>query len=80
MVQRCSSLSALVRKYCRNILGEELGPLSMKELDQIENQIDVSLKNIRSRKVEKLNVSYLLHKAKVHQLEIYFCYTDTASV
>uniref|UniRef100_A0ACD5XRC2 Uncharacterized protein n=1 Tax=Avena sativa TaxID=4498 RepID=A0ACD5XRC2_AVESA len=34
----------------RNILGEDLGPLSMKELDQIENQIDVSLKHIRSKK------------------------------
>jgi hypothetical protein len=37
--------------YLRNILGEDLGPLSIKELDQIENQIDVSLKHIMSRKV-----------------------------
>uniref|UniRef100_A0A453ILN8 Uncharacterized protein n=1 Tax=Aegilops tauschii subsp. strangulata TaxID=200361 RepID=A0A453ILN8_AEGTS len=36
----------------RNILGEDLGPLSMKELDQIENQIDASLKHIRSKKFE----------------------------
>uniref|UniRef100_A0A453IN04 Uncharacterized protein n=2 Tax=Aegilops tauschii subsp. strangulata TaxID=200361 RepID=A0A453IN04_AEGTS len=39
----------------RNILGEDLGPLSMKELDQIENQIDASLKHIRSKKVENLD-------------------------
>ncbi|KAM0895544.1 hypothetical protein ACQ4PT_023796 [Festuca glaucescens] len=38
----------------RNILGEDLGPLSIKELDQIENQIDVSLKHIRSRKSQVL--------------------------
>ncbi|XP_047095686.1 MADS-box transcription factor 1-like [Lolium rigidum] len=38
----------------RNILGEDLGPLSIKELDQIENQIDVSLKHIRSRKSQEL--------------------------
>ncbi|XP_037426156.1 MADS-box transcription factor 1-like isoform X2 [Triticum dicoccoides] len=34
----------------RNILGEDLGPLSMRELEQIENQIDISLKHIRTRK------------------------------
>nr|XP_045083851.1 MADS-box transcription factor 1 isoform X3 [Aegilops tauschii subsp. strangulata] len=38
----------------RNILGEDLGPLSMKELDQIENQIDASLKHIRSKKEQEL--------------------------
>ncbi|VAI09159.1 unnamed protein product [Triticum turgidum subsp. durum] len=40
----------------RNILGEDLGPLSMRELEQIENQIDISLKHIRTRKVENLNI------------------------
>ncbi|XP_037424059.1 MADS-box transcription factor 1-like isoform X1 [Triticum dicoccoides] len=34
----------------RNILGEDLGPLTMRELEQIENQIDISLKHIRTRK------------------------------
>ncbi|KAK1605044.1 hypothetical protein QYE76_028717 [Lolium multiflorum] len=38
----------------RNILGQDLGPLSIKELDQIENDIDVSLKHIRSRKSQVL--------------------------
>ncbi|XP_062210365.1 MADS-box transcription factor 1-like isoform X2 [Phragmites australis] len=38
----------------RNILGEDLGPLSMKELDQLENQIEISLKHIRSRKNQAL--------------------------
>uniref|UniRef100_A0A804R9R1 Uncharacterized protein n=1 Tax=Zea mays TaxID=4577 RepID=A0A804R9R1_MAIZE len=38
----------------RNILGEDLGPLSMKELEQLENQIEVSLKHIRSRKEQEL--------------------------
>ena len=41
----------------RNILGEDLGPVSMKELDQIENQIDASLKHIRSKKVENFDIS-----------------------
>ncbi|VAI09156.1 unnamed protein product [Triticum turgidum subsp. durum] len=38
----------------RNILGEDLGPLSMRELEQIENQIDISLKHIRTRKEQEL--------------------------
>ncbi|KAL5203986.1 hypothetical protein ABZP36_008857 [Zizania latifolia] len=37
----------------RNILGEDLGPVSMKELEQLENQIEVSLKQIRSRSYKK---------------------------
>jgi hypothetical protein len=40
----------LIGRY-RNLLGEDLGPLSMKELEQLENQIEISLKNIRSTKV-----------------------------
>ncbi|XP_037419733.1 MADS-box transcription factor 1-like isoform X2 [Triticum dicoccoides] len=38
----------------RNILGEDLGPLTMRELEQIENQIDISLKHIRTRKEQEL--------------------------
>ncbi|RCV45895.1 hypothetical protein SETIT_9G490400v2 [Setaria italica] len=38
----------------RNILGEDLGPLSMKELEQLENQIEISLKHIRTRKEQEL--------------------------
>nr|ABQ85951.1 MADS-box transcription factor SEP-like 2 [Trochodendron aralioides] len=32
----------------RNLLGEDLGPLSGKELESLERQLDVSLKQIRS--------------------------------
>ncbi|KAL6011587.1 Fructose-1,6-bisphosphatase isozyme 2 [Asimina triloba] len=32
----------------RNLLGEDLGPLSGKELDRLERQLDLSLKQIRS--------------------------------
>ncbi|TVU47923.1 hypothetical protein EJB05_07540 [Eragrostis curvula] len=38
----------------RNILGEDLGPLNNKELEQLENQIEISLKQIRSRKEQEL--------------------------
>ncbi|KAI3976677.1 hypothetical protein MKX01_008535 [Papaver californicum] len=38
----------------RNLQGEDLGPLSVKELDQLENQLEVSLKQVRStRKMDE---------------------------
>ncbi|KAJ8452237.1 hypothetical protein Cgig2_006042 [Carnegiea gigantea] len=38
----------------RNLLGEDLGPLSTKELEQLENQLEVSLKQIRSTKTKQM--------------------------
>ncbi|KAK6241831.1 hypothetical protein SCA6_007220 [Theobroma cacao] len=35
----------------RNLLGEDLGPLSSKELESLERQLDSSLKQIRSTRV-----------------------------
>lgn len=40
----------------RNFLGNELDPLSLKELQSLEQQLDTSLKRIRTRKVK--SVSY----------------------
>lgn len=37
--------------YIRNLLGEDLGPLSSKELESLERQLDMSLKQIRSTRV-----------------------------
>ncbi|KAL6898098.1 hypothetical protein ACP4OV_006694 [Aristida adscensionis] len=39
----------------RNLLGEDLGPLDTKELDQLENQIEISLKHIRTAKNQQLH-------------------------
>nr|ADC79693.1 SEPALLATA1-like protein [Akebia trifoliata] len=38
----------------RNLLGEDLGPLNTKELDQLENQLETSLRTIRSTKTQFL--------------------------
>ncbi|KAI3426823.1 uncharacterized protein J3R85_009696, partial [Psidium guajava] len=38
----------------RNLLGEELGPLSSKELESLERQLDGSLKQIRSRRTQAM--------------------------
>ncbi|XVF02786.1 hypothetical protein REPUB_Repub04eG0204100 [Reevesia pubescens] len=39
----------------RNLLGEDLGPLSSKELESLERQLDSSLKQIRSTREHLLN-------------------------
>ncbi|XP_044484777.1 agamous-like MADS-box protein MADS2 isoform X1 [Mangifera indica] len=46
-----TSVEVLQRSQ-RNLLGEDLGPLSTKELDQLENQLETSLKHIRTTKTQ----------------------------
>uniref|UniRef100_A0A5B7B4M4 Putative MADS-domain transcription factor n=2 Tax=Davidia involucrata TaxID=16924 RepID=A0A5B7B4M4_DAVIN len=36
----------------RNLLGEDLGPLNTKDLEQLEHQLEMSLKQIRSTKTQ----------------------------
>nr|BAO74164.1 MADS-box transcription factor SEP3.2 [Torenia fournieri] len=36
----------------RNLLGEDLGPLNLKELETLERQLDMSLKQIRSTRTQ----------------------------
>ncbi|PNX71264.1 developmental protein sepallata 2-like protein, partial [Trifolium pratense] len=36
----------------RNLLGEDLGPLGTKDLEQLERQLDSSLKQVRSTKTQ----------------------------
>ncbi|KAK6266731.1 hypothetical protein QUC31_017568 [Theobroma cacao] len=38
----------------RNLLGEDLGPLNSKELEQLERQLETSLKHVRSTKTQYL--------------------------
>ncbi|KAL9424774.1 hypothetical protein AB3S75_029652 [Citrus x aurantiifolia] len=38
----------------RNLLGEDLGPLNSKELEQLERQLESSLKHVRSTKEQLL--------------------------
>ncbi|XP_057961745.1 agamous-like MADS-box protein MADS2 isoform X9 [Malania oleifera] len=42
----------VLQQYQRNLLGEDLGHFSTKELEQLENQVDESLKQIRSTKTQ----------------------------
>ncbi|XP_062233554.1 MADS-box transcription factor 5-like isoform X2 [Phragmites australis] len=53
----------------RNLLGEDLGPLSTKELEQLENQIEISLKHIRTSKDQQLLDQLFELKRKEQQLQ-----------
>nr|ABU43072.1 MADS-domain transcription factor [Zea mays] len=53
----------------RNLLGEDLGPLSVKELEQLENQIEISLKQIRSSKNQQMLDQLFDLKRKEQQLQ-----------
>ena len=41
--------------FCRNFMGEDLDSLSLKELQNLEHQLESALKHIRSRKVKPCN-------------------------
>ncbi|ONK72009.1 uncharacterized protein A4U43_C04F14700 [Asparagus officinalis] len=41
-----------LQRWQRNILGEDLGSLSCKDLDQLEKQLDTTLKHIRSTRTQ----------------------------
>ncbi|KAG8365867.1 hypothetical protein BUALT_Bualt17G0016500 [Buddleja alternifolia] len=38
----------------RNLLGEDLGPLNSKDLESLERQLDMSLKQIRSTRTQAM--------------------------
>nr|WLF01165.1 MIKC-type MADS-box transcription factor FBP9 [Petunia x hybrida] len=44
----------LLQRSQRNLLGEDLGSLNSKELEQLEHQLDSSLKQIRSKKTQHM--------------------------
>ncbi|KAK3212261.1 hypothetical protein Dsin_016967 [Dipteronia sinensis] len=53
----------VLQRNLRHFTGEDLGPLSLRELQNLEQQIDVSLKRIRSRKNQLVQESISeLHK------------------
>ncbi|KAG2545824.1 MADS-box transcription factor 34-like [Panicum virgatum] len=53
----------------RNLLGEDLAPLTTSELDQLESQVDKTLKQIRSRKTQVLLDELCDLKRKEHMLQ-----------
>uniref|UniRef100_A0A0A0KGM1 K-box domain-containing protein n=1 Tax=Cucumis sativus TaxID=3659 RepID=A0A0A0KGM1_CUCSA len=44
---------------CRKLMGEQLYGLSMKDLNNLENQLEFSLQSIRIKKVRCLFVFFL---------------------
>uniref|UniRef100_A0A3Q7FXC3 Agamous-like MADS-box protein AGL8 homolog n=1 Tax=Solanum lycopersicum TaxID=4081 RepID=A0A3Q7FXC3_SOLLC len=59
----------LLQRNIRHYMGQDLDPLSLRELQSIEQQIDTSLKRIRSRKNQLMHesISELQKKEKALQ-------------
>lgn len=55
-------------KMCRHYMGQDLDPLSLRELQSLEQQIDTSIKRIRSRKVRQSYIESELLFLQCHQL------------
>ncbi|CAL9179809.1 unnamed protein product [Musa hybrid cultivar] len=58
-----------LHKSQRHLMGEQLDSLSLKELQQLEHQLDTSLKQIRSRKHKVMLDSITELQRKVKQLQ-----------
>uniref|UniRef100_A0A0E0BT19 MADS-box protein n=1 Tax=Oryza glumipatula TaxID=40148 RepID=A0A0E0BT19_9ORYZ len=61
-----------LKKSQRNLMGQELDSLTLQDIQQLENQIDTSLNNIRSRKNNLLlkSIAELRQKANAKNLLI----------
>uniref|UniRef100_A0A0D3HUS4 MADS-box domain-containing protein n=1 Tax=Oryza barthii TaxID=65489 RepID=A0A0D3HUS4_9ORYZ len=58
-----------LKKSQRNLMGQELDSLTLQDIQQLENQIDTSLNNIRSRKEKLLMEKNTILEKKITELE-----------
>ena len=59
----------VLERNLRNLVGQDLDPLSVKDLQSLEQQLDTSIKRIRSKKNQVMNqsISELHKRAKALQ-------------
>ncbi|XP_057755001.1 truncated transcription factor CAULIFLOWER A-like [Arachis stenosperma] len=68
----CIKLTAkieVLEKNIRNFVGNDLDPLSLRELQSLEQQLDASLKRIRIRKNQVMNQSISELNKRARQLQ-----------
>ncbi|EEC69325.1 hypothetical protein OsI_38423 [Oryza sativa Indica Group] len=58
-----------LKKSQRNLMGQELDSLTLQDIQQLEDQIDTSLNNIRSRKEKLLMEKNTILEKKITELE-----------
>ncbi|TKY50140.1 Agamous MADS-box protein AGL8-like [Spatholobus suberectus] len=66
---KLTSKVEVLERNLRNCVGQDLDPLSLRELQSLEHQLDTALKRIRTRKNQVMNesVTDLQKKAKLLQ-------------
>lgn len=66
--KRASFLIYLILQTCRQLLGKDLTGLNLKELQQIEEQLNIGLLSVKERKVwvSLCHFPFCLKKGQVH--------------
>ncbi|QCD93817.1 MADS-box transcription factor [Vigna unguiculata] len=59
----------VLEKNLRNFVGQDLDPLSLRELQSLEHQLDTAIKRIRTRKNQVMNESISDMQKKAKQLQ-----------
>ncbi|KAK4280284.1 hypothetical protein QN277_011926 [Acacia crassicarpa] len=66
---KLNTKAKILEKNIRNYGGHDLDVLSLRELQNLENQIDTAIKRIRTRKNQLMNESISEHQKKARTLQ-----------
>ncbi|XP_062150957.1 truncated transcription factor CAULIFLOWER A-like [Alnus glutinosa] len=66
---KLSARIEVLERNTRNLLGEDLDPLSLRELQNLEQQLDIGLKRLRTRKNQLMHESIMVLQKKEKALQ-----------